>query len=97
MGKRNKVSLFWFRRDLRLNDNAGLYQALKDQQEVLPIFIFDKDILGKLENKADPRVHFIHTAVSQIKNQLQEKKSDLLVRHGHVLEVFKKLFSEFNV
>ena len=53
------INIFWFRRDLRLNDNAGLYQALKTGVPVLPIFIFDKSILDKLEDKKDRRVSFI--------------------------------------
>jgi deoxyribodipyrimidine photo-lyase len=54
-----KVSVFWFRRDLRLNDNAGLYHALKGKYPVLPLFIFDPDILDKLEDQDDARVTFI--------------------------------------
>ncbi len=84
-------TLFWFRRDLRLHDNAGLFHALKERGEnVLPIFIFDTGILGKLEDPADARVTFIYQAVEKLKIQLQKKKSDLLVRHGKPLEVFKK-------
>ena len=43
-----KVNLFWFRRDLRIHDNAGLYHALKGEFPVVPIFIFDKIILDEL-------------------------------------------------
>jgi deoxyribodipyrimidine photo-lyase len=50
------ISIFWFRRDLRLTDNAGLYYALKESENVLPIFIFDKNILDDLEDKQDKRV-----------------------------------------
>jgi len=47
----DKISIFWFRRDLRLKDNHGLFQALESGKKVLPIFIFDEDILDLLENK----------------------------------------------
>ena len=74
-----KVTLFWFRRDLRLNDNAGLYRALKKGCPVLPIFIFDQTILNKLEDKKDRRVEFIHNAIHQINEELKEFKSSIQV------------------
>ena len=55
---KEKIAIFWFRRDLRLEDNSGLYHALKSGYPVLPIFIFDTDILDKLEDKSDKRVDF---------------------------------------
>ena len=57
-----KVSVFWFRRDLRIEDNHGLFQALSGPFPVLPIFIFDKAILSRLPSKKDGRVEFIHKA-----------------------------------
>ncbi|MGI8581660.1 MAG: deoxyribodipyrimidine photo-lyase [Chitinophagaceae bacterium] len=57
------VNIFWFRRDLRLHDNAGLYYTLKDKNPVIPIFIFDRNILDNLENKQDRRVKFIYETV----------------------------------
>jgi deoxyribodipyrimidine photo-lyase len=54
-----RVNIFWFRRDLRLKDNAGLFHALKSNNRVLPIFIFDPGILQKLPNRSDQRVQFI--------------------------------------
>ena len=57
---KKEVAIFWFRRDLRLEDNAGLYYALKSGLEVLLLFIFDKNILEKLNNKSDKRVDFIY-------------------------------------
>ena len=61
-----EVSIFWFRRDLRLEDNVGLFYALSENENVLPIFIFDKNILDKLEDKYDRRVHFILQALEKI-------------------------------
>jgi deoxyribodipyrimidine photo-lyase len=66
------ISLFWFRRDLRINDNAALFKALCSNSLVQPIFIFDKNILDKLENKKDRRVEFIHHALEDIQNKFAE-------------------------
>lgn len=92
-----KFTVFWFRRDLRLQDNAGLYEACRVSEKVLPLFIFDKDILDKLENKNDLRVQFIHQAVGKLKSDIQQLGSDLWVYHGHPLEIFKKLSSDFSL
>ncbi|MBL7883364.1 MAG: deoxyribodipyrimidine photo-lyase [Bacteroidia bacterium] len=89
--------VFWFRRDLRLNDNAGLYHALKSGLPVLPIFIFDSEILGKLENKKDKRVEFIHSVLLNIKNELEAMGSSLLVCHGKPLEIYKQLLDEYTI
>jgi len=91
------VSIFWFRRDLRLDDNAGLYHALRSGNSVLPIFIFDEQILSKLEDKADRRVDFIHRTLEGLRLQLNELGSDLLVFHGTPLEVYRKLLAEYSV
>ena len=91
------VSLFWFRRDLRLEDNAGLYHALRGQNPVLPLFIFDREILDDLSNKKDARVEFIHQAVSDLKKQLEEMGSTLLVRYGKPLEIWPQLLQEFDI
>jgi deoxyribodipyrimidine photo-lyase len=85
-------AIFWFRRDLRLEDNAGLYHALKSGVEILPIFIFDKSILDKLSDKTDPRVSFIYQEIAAIKAQLQELGSDLKVFYGNPSSVFKNIF-----
>ena len=66
----DQVNIFWFRRDLRLYDNHGLYQALKSGLPVLPIFIFDKNILDELNDKNDRRVSFIYYTLAQIQEQL---------------------------
>ncbi|GMN08681.1 deoxyribodipyrimidine photo-lyase [Croceitalea sp. MTPC9] len=92
-----KVSIFWFRRDLRLEDNVGLYNALKSAQPVLPIFIFDAEILDKLP-KDDARVSFIHEQLQKIRKELQDDaESSLAVYHGKPIEVFKKLSSEHTI
>ena len=71
MKKKSKISLFWFRRDLRLEDNVGLHHALQSEHPVLNIFIFEPDILDKLESKHDRRVNYIHQALSAINVQLE--------------------------
>jgi len=71
-------------RGLGLNDNAGLYRALKENQNILPIFIFDTEILDKLDDKADKRVEFIHQLLMQLKQELEEYGSSLLILHGNL-------------
>lgn len=90
-----KAAIFWFRRDLRLADNAGLYHALKSGNPVLPIFIFDKDILDKLSDKRDLRVQFIHNEVIRLNTELQALGSSLQVFYGRPLDVFKKLVDDW--
>lgn len=90
----NGLSIFWFRRDLRLTDNAGLYKALKAGNKVLTIFIFDTDILDKLEDKSDSRVHFIHNEISRLKVELEVLGTSLLVFNGKPHEVFQELLAK---
>lgn len=93
--QKKKYSLFWFRRDLRLQDNAGLFHALTENKDVLPLFIFDTAILDRLENKLDKRVDFIHQALTQLNTELHRAGTSLLVRTGTPLQVFESLCSEF--
>ncbi|MGV3528156.1 MAG: cryptochrome/photolyase family protein [Flavisolibacter sp.] len=90
------VSVFWFRRDLRLHDNHGLYQALKAAFPVLPVFIFDKNILDQLPCD-DRRVTFIHKTISNINDELKKHGSSLLVVHGKPLAAFEKICDQFHV
>lgn len=92
-----KVSLFWFRRDLRLEDNAGLLKALKCGTPVVPIFIFDPNILLKLEDTKDARVSFLHERLSVLKRQLEDLGSDLLVFYDKPLNVLESLCSKYKV
>ncbi len=88
-------AIFWFRRDLRLDDNAGLYHALKSGLKVIPVFIFDSCILKGLSNEKDARVHFIHHTLENLKTSLNELGSDLRVYFGNPVEVWKGITSEF--
>src|ERR1700733_3716439 len=94
---KSKVSMFWFRRDLRLFDNAGLYHALKGESPVLPIFIFDRNILDDLEDRNDRRVEFIHFALSRVQQQLVKSGSTLDVRYGTPLSIFRDLMDEYDI
>ena len=87
------MNLFWFRRDLRLEDNVGLFHALQSDENVLPIFIFDDFILSQLP-KDDARVTFIHHQLEKIQSQLQSIGKSLALFHGKPLEVFQKILSE---
>lgn len=91
------ISIFWFRRDLRLEDNAGLYHALKSGLPVVPIFIFDRNILDGLEDRADRRVEFIHAALEEMQEQLVGMGSSLEVYYDHPLNVFRHLLSRHPV
>lgn len=92
-----KINIFWFRRDLRLNDNCGLFQALTSSNPVLPIFIFDTDILDKLEDKKDRRVEYIHNVLGEIQNDLSKISSSILVLHGKPVDVLKQLTNQYNI
>ena len=91
------VTVFWFRRDLRLDDNAALYYALKENENVLPIFIFDTDILNKLQDKNDRRVDFIHQALQKINKELSLFKSSLSVFYSTPIDVFKALIKKYTL
>lgn len=94
---KKSINIFWFRRDLRLYDNAGLYHALKSDKPVLCIFIFDADILTKLDNSKDARVLFIHDELTAINNQLHELGSTLISFHGSTKEVWQKITDTYKV
>ncbi|SDF14497.1 deoxyribodipyrimidine photo-lyase [Dyadobacter soli] len=94
---KDKITLFWFRRDLRLHDNAGLYYALRSGYPVVPLFIFDRNILDDLEDKKDPRLTFIHETVDGIRNELKERDADMLVEYGFPAKVWEKLVEEYDI
>lgn len=91
------VNIIWFRRDLRLKDNAALYHALQSGVPVLPIFIFDTTILDQLPYRADKRVAFIHAAIAEMQTELVALGSTLQVFHGKPLEVFTQLVQSYHV
>lgn len=93
----DEIVIFWFRRDLRLNDNHGLYQALRSGYPVLPVFIFDTDILDKLEDRSDARVSFIYDCLVDINQKLSKSGSCLKVLNDTPINAFKALIGEFNI
>ncbi|MEJ5993295.1 deoxyribodipyrimidine photo-lyase [Pedobacter sp. Du54] len=93
----NPISICWLRRDLRLEDNAALYHALKSQYPVLILFIFDENILHKLANKTDVRVTFIHQQLAKINSDLQKKGSSLLIKYGTPEEIWPVILKEYNI
>ena len=91
------VNIFWFRRDLRLDDNAGLFHALKSGIPVVPIFVFDSAILDKLDNKTDRRVEFIHKELENIQEKLVAMGSSLEVYHSAPADTFKRLLTKYTI
>ncbi len=95
------IILFWFRRDLRLKDNTGLYHALKMAQKeglkVLPIFIFDQMILDKLEDKEDRRVDFIHRTITELQSELNSKGKSMWVYYGTPDAAFEALNKQYQI
>lgn len=94
---KNKVSVFWFRRDLRLEDNVGLYHALSSGFAVLPIFIFDPTILDRFEDKKDRRLDYIHQALSAINSELNASNTTLNTFYGNPVDIFKTLCENYDV
>mgnify|MGYP001550544501 CR=1 FL=1 len=91
------INIFWFRRDLRLEDNRGFFEALKANNPVLPIFIFDTEILHKLPEN-DARVTFIYNALQSMRKELQEEhESSIAILKGKPINVFKNLVKEYTI
>jgi deoxyribodipyrimidine photo-lyase len=93
---KQKVTLFWFRRDLRLEDNTGLFHALQSDFPVVPLFIFDDDILEHLP-KSDARVTFIYDSLGKINSELNKFDSSILIKKGKTNAVWKSLVEEFDI
>lgn len=89
-------AFYWFRRDLRLEDNHGLFKALRDEVSVLCVFVFDRQILDELPAD-DPRVSFIHQEVARLKCELVSRGSDLVVRYGKPVEVWQELVTQYAI
>ncbi|OIQ19987.1 MAG: deoxyribodipyrimidine photolyase [Bacteriovorax sp. MedPE-SWde] len=93
---KREVSIFWFRRDLRIKDNMALYWSLKNNKNVLPIFIFDDSILKKI-HKDDQRIKFIHDSLSNLRDELISYGSDIHTFHEKPLNVWKHLVIKYNI
>ena len=91
-----KISIFWYRRDLRLEDNTGLFEALNENENVLPIFIFDDSILDELPED-DARVNFIYESLSKINKQLNNHQASLQIFKGQIDDVWEKLVTTYDI
>ncbi|WP_422103889.1 cryptochrome/photolyase family protein [Winogradskyella sp.] len=94
---KSKINIFWFRRDLRLEDNVGLFHALNGEHPVLAVFIFDTEILDQLP-KDDARVNFIHDSLLKMRQKLQDEHgSSLALYHGKPIDIYKQLIQEYRI
>ena len=93
---KDNLVIFWFRRDLRLKDNAGLFHALNENDKVLPIFIYDKNTLDKL-NKSDHRVDFIEYSLKKLNDLLIKNNKSISIYYGKPAKVFSELIKKYNV
>lgn len=91
------IAIHWFRRDLRLEDNTALFHALQSGHPVLPLFIFDTNILSQLQNKQDARVQFIHQSLQLIQEELKRAGGNLLVMYGEPEAIWKELIQTHNI
>ena len=91
------ISIFWFRRDLRFDDNTALAEALEGEYPVLPIFVFDRNILDELEDRSDSRVSFIHENIQKLNTRLQARDCSLQTYYGKPLDVWARIVEEYNV
>ena len=90
------ISIFWFRRDLRLDDNKGLYYALQENDNIVPIFIYDKNILDEIK-KNDHRIQFIKNRIDEINKDLSKTGKSINQFYGDPLKVFKKLIEKYQI
>jgi deoxyribodipyrimidine photo-lyase len=97
MPSKDKVCIHWFRRDLRLEDNASLFHALKNGIPVLPVFIFDREILDRLENRKDHRIIFIHRQLEKLQKELALHGSGLIVKYGKPVDCWKEILNDYDV
>ena len=94
---KDTVNIFWFRRDLRLDDNVGFYNALKSEHPVLPIFIFDEEILKKLP-KDDARITFIYETLQKMRTKLEDKNtSSIAMFNGKPANIYKNLLEKYKI
>ncbi|HEV2354162.1 MAG TPA: deoxyribodipyrimidine photo-lyase [Puia sp.] len=91
------ITVFWFRRDLRLEDNHGFFRALDGPHPVLPVFIFDPAILEELDDRRDKRVAFIHQALAALSEKLASLGSTIYTAHGEPVRVFAQLIGQYAI
>lgn len=91
------IAIHWFRRDLRWEDNTALHAAISSGKKVLPVFIFDKNILDRLEDQADRRVQFLYNRLAQMKEECRSLGGDIYIGYGTPEEIWMKLTSTFPI
>ena len=92
-----EINVCWFRRDLRLNDNVAFYHSLQSDYAVLPLFIFDTDILNRLGDRTDKRVLFIYQALELLNAEIRKKGSSFYILNDTPLDAFEKLGDTFDI
>lgn len=90
----SKKSLVWMRRDLRLHDHQPLSAAIELGLPILPVFIFDTEVLKRFTNTEDRRLSFIADALCQIDMDLRKVGGNLLVLYGDARELIPALQAE---
>ena len=90
------ITIFWFRRDLRIDDNCGFFYALRENKNVLPIFIFDENILSKFSND-DPRIEFIYNSLISLNNVFKKNKSSIQIYKGKPENIFFELLKKHKI
>ena len=90
------ITIFWFRRDLRIEDNCGLFYALKENKNVLPIFIYDVNILNNFSDD-DPRIEFIYNSLKLIDETFKKNQSSIQIFKGEPEKIFKQLLIDYNI
>lgn len=92
-----KVNFIWFRRDLRISDNAALYHALRSKRQVVGLFIFDRNILDQLEDRSDARVTFIHDTIRSLKDEISALGGKILVKYGYPKDIWQELVASYDI
>jgi deoxyribodipyrimidine photo-lyase len=92
-----KIAIHWFRRDLRTHDNHALLRALQSDYPVLPLFLFDTNILDRLPHRKDARVEFIHQSIQKLQIEFSKHESGILVHVGKPEEIWPKLLQQFEI
>lgn len=92
----SEISIFWFRRDLRIADNKGLSMALGSGKPVMPVFIFDDNIIDELPQD-DARLSFIYSKLEEINDFLLSRQSSIKIYRGDPIEIWKRIFQDFKV
>jgi deoxyribodipyrimidine photo-lyase len=93
---KDEIAIFWFRRDLRIEDNTGLWHALNSGYKVLPLFIYDSNILNKLESD-DISISFLKKTLTALNKSLLKAGSGLVTLHGKPIEVLAQLMTNYNI